>query len=151
MPSGTPIQHMEDYVFMNEKQITLHLKIERVGQFNTANVTRSWLGPFPAHTTGLHNFWDQVQNFLGYTDSFKKSPHGVLGSMPPSGVKLPKCETYCSFSVCPEQTDNLSNVKITPIVRILGIVTLIAKCPPDSLLSVRNAETRGASGNISRG
>ena len=78
MPSSASIQHVEDDKFVDEKQITLDLEVEIVGQFNAAGVARPGFLPLSADSAGLHNFWDEIKDFLRNPDSFQEALHGVL-------------------------------------------------------------------------
>ena len=78
MPSSAPIQQVEDLVLVDKQYVALHLLIELVSDVDAACVAGAWLGPSPAHTTCIANAWDQVQNLLGDSDSFKKALHGVI-------------------------------------------------------------------------
>ena len=64
MPPRASVQHVEDDVCVDKKQIKLHLGVERVWKISAACIAGARLGPLSANTTGLDYFWDQVQYFL---------------------------------------------------------------------------------------
>ena len=54
------------------------MHIEVVRNVNAAHVFGSWLGPLTADTTGLHDFWDQVQATGNTTESYRLEAHNAL-------------------------------------------------------------------------
>ena len=78
VPSSASIQHVENDEFVDEEKIALDLEVEIVGQFNAARVAWPGLLPLSADSTGLHNLWDEVKDFLRNPNSFQEALHGVL-------------------------------------------------------------------------
>ena len=86
VPPCAPIQHVEYDVFVHKQQVTFHLVVEFVGEFNTAHVVWAWLGPFSADFARLHDFGDKLENSLGYPYSLKEPTHDMVRGMPPSDM-----------------------------------------------------------------
>ena len=77
MPPGASVKQVEDSVVMNEEKIALDLLVEVVGDIDAAHVVRAWLRPHPADLARVADLGDQIQDFIGYSDSFQESAHDL--------------------------------------------------------------------------
>ena len=78
MPPGTPADHVEDGVLANKEQVTLHLVVEFVGNFRTADVVWTRLCPLTADFTCLHYFWTVLQDSVSYAHTIHKPLQDML-------------------------------------------------------------------------
>ena len=86
MSTSTPVDHVEDDVFVNKHQVAFHLLVELVGHVDTASIAWSWFGPLPTHSARVADLRDKVEYFVCNSCSFQEPSHSVLRSMPPSYV-----------------------------------------------------------------
>ena len=89
-------------MIVNEEEITLNLLVEGVGNVHAAHVVWAWLRPHPADLARVADLGDQIQDFIGYSDSFQESAHDLGRGMPPSHMELAQGEPMCSDSSSPE-------------------------------------------------
>ena len=78
MPTGAPVQQVEDDIVMNEQQVTFYLSVEFVGKVDVTHVGWPWLCPHAANFAGFTHFWDKVENIIRYSNSFQKLVHDFL-------------------------------------------------------------------------
>ena len=126
MPTGTSINHVKGDVFAMEHEVTLNLLIESVGNLGVRGLGRTWLLPFPADFTTLTNLGNDVQHFLGHSDSVEVLLHDVFAGVPPTSMKLPERESGLCLSVGPENSNNPTNIDF-PIAGILWIDSSISE------------------------
>ena len=62
MPACASVEHVEDDVLVDEKEVALDLLVEGVGYIHTAHVVWAWSGPHAAHLAGVADFWDQIED-----------------------------------------------------------------------------------------
>ena len=115
MPACASVEHVEDDVLVDEKEIALDLLVESVGYVHTAHVVWAWSGPDASHLTGVTDFWNQIEDCVRDSNSFEEAAHHGGGSVPPSHMQLSQCETVGTYSACPEEPDHSANIKVGPV------------------------------------
>ena len=124
-------------MLVHKQQITLNLIVELIRDLDAADIIWAWLGPLSTNLARVDHVWNHVKHFLGYTHSVKEPFHDMFGCVPPSNMQLPQRKPDGSFSSCiSEKSDDFPDVKTSPIVWILGIVSSISPRSPLSWLYV---------------
>jgi len=116
---------VKDNVLVDEQEIALDLLIECIRQFYAACGARSWFHPFPTDTTRVYNFGYYFQHPLAHTYSFEKSSHCAFLGVPPPYVQFPQREADGTFTVSAKHTNNPTDIEITPVIWLFGVVALI--------------------------
>ena len=93
----------------------LDLLVEGIRYVHTAHVVWAWRGPHAAHLAGVTDFWDQVENCVGDSDTFKEAAHYCGRGVPPSHMQFPQRETVSTYPARPEEPDHSTNVKVGPV------------------------------------
>ena len=112
MPTRTSIQHVEDYVLVDEQEVTLDLFVEGIRNVRTAHVVWARLGPHAAHLTGIAYFWYQIEDLVRDSYSLEEAAHYGSRGVPPTDVELSQRESVCAYATGPEESDYSADVKV---------------------------------------
>ena len=115
MPACASVEHVEDDVLVDEQEIALDLLIEGVRNIHTAHVVWARSGPHAAYLTGITDLWDQIEDCIRDSDTFKEATHYCGRGMPPSYMQLSQRETVGTYPARPEEPDHSANVKVGPV------------------------------------
>ena len=89
MPTRASIQHVEDYILVDEQEVALDLLVEGVRDIHTAHVVGAWCGPHAAYLAGIADLWDQIEDCIRDSDALEEATHHSSRSVPPSHMQLP--------------------------------------------------------------
>ena len=115
MPACASVKHVEDDVLVDEQEVTLDLLVEGVRDVHTTHVVWAWSGPHAAHLAGVADFWDQIEDRIRDSDTFKEATHHRGRGVPPPHVQLSQRETVSTYPTRPEEPNHSANIEVGPV------------------------------------
>ena len=137
VPPGAHVDHVEDFVAPDEHDVAFNNFVELVNKRGAALIVVSRLLPFTTNSTGLHDFWNESEHEVVHAYPIEEFGHSVCLCMPPTYMQFPQGEAYGRLVVCPEESYDSANIKLSPVVGSSAgadrLVGLAARSPLSSV------------------